>query len=248
MRMKIVILWAGKGRRISKEYGGIHKALIPLNGIKLMEYLLHNIRMAGGQELVPVLGYQADVLLKEIRKFGFFQSVEPVYNKEFDKTNNLYSLLQASEVLENETFVVVNGDMIFDFRILKKIMEMPGNAIAVDTCDYGYQLDSPRILIEENMIRDIGRHRTIEESQGYAIGIYKFSKEFSKDYFRMGEKIVENHLDAGYHVPLEGILNQVRIVPCDTEGYLWMDIDEKQDVSKGERMILDIKENRRVHK
>ena len=246
--MKIVILWAGKGRRISKEYGGIHKALIPLNGIKLMEYLLHNIRMAGGQDLVPILGYQADVLIKEINKFGFFRSVEPVYNKEFDRTNNLYSLLQAREKLENETFIVVNGDMVFDFHILEKMIRTPGNAIAVDTFDYGYQLDSPRILIEDNMVKDIGRHRTIEESQGYAIGIYKFSKEFSVDYFREGEKIAKEHLDAGYHVPLEGMLDHVKVVPCDTERYLWMDIDERQDVPKGEQMILDIKENRRVYK
>lgn len=241
MPVRVVVLWAGQGRRIQKEYDGLHKALIPLNGEPLLVHLLRCVRAAGADELVPVLGYRGNDLLTEINRFGGFSSVIPVWNPDYDKTNNLASLMCAERILSGEDFVVVNGDMVFDYRILRKMMFMSGNAIATDANDYGFQLDSPRELIKDNRILDIGRHRTINESQGYAVGIYRFSSSFSQEYFSLGKKLVQEKPGAGYHEPLIGILDRVKFFPCYTENFLWMDVDEKEDVEKAENMLVDLK-------
>ncbi len=240
MPVKIVILWAGKGRRIQREYNGLHKALISLRGEKIINRILNNIKLAGGTEIVPILGYKSEELMKEIKSFGYFNSVEPVINHKFENTNNLYSLIQSKDILSGHDFVVINGDMVFDYRILQKIINLSGNAIAVDANDHGFQLDSPRILIKEGRVLDIGRHRTIEESQGYAVGIYRFCKEFSKEYFCLGIRLAGKKPNAGYHEPLEEVFDRVYFQPCYTENYLWMDVDEKDDVSKAEQMLTDI--------
>lgn len=238
--MRVVILWAGKGRRIQSEYGGIHKAMIPLKGKMLLERILDNIWMAGGDEIVPILGYMANEMEGEIRKVSRIQSIIPVINERYEETNNLYSLMQARNVLENRDFVVVNGDMVFDYRILKKIFCAVGNAVGTDSNDYGFQLDSPRLLIKNNRILDLGRHRTIGDSQGYAIGIYKFSAQFSREYFDLGETMASENPNAGYHDPLVKAFERVMVEPCYTGRYLWMDVDEKSDVSKAEKMIEEI--------
>lgn len=240
---KVVILWAGKGRRIQNEYGGMHKALIPLNGEKLLTRLLKNVLKANVNEIVPILGYQSDVLFEEIKKVDGFKTITPVINPEYDKTNNLYSLMQAEHLLSGEEFIVVNGDMVFDFRILKKLVDYTGNAVGTDNNDYGYQLDSPRLLIKNDRIYDLGRHRTIDESQGYAIGMYKFSADFSEEYFKIGKEMAKNNPNAGYHDPLLKVFDKVIVRPCYTEKYLWMDIDEKGDVAKAENMIDRINES-----
>lgn len=237
MPVKVVILWAGQGRRIQKEYGGLHKAMIPLNGEPLMLHLLRNVKAAGADELVPVLGYRGDELLNTIHNFGEFSSIIPVWNPDYEKTNNLASLMCAEQILTGDEFVVVNGDMVFDYRILQKMISIGGNAIATDANDYGYQLDSPRELIKDGRILDIGRHRTIEESQGYAAGMYRFSASFSQEYFSLGKKLTLINPNAGYHEPLIGILDRVNFVPCYTENYRWMDVDEKEDVVKAETML-----------
>lgn len=242
---KVVILWAGKGRRIQSEYNGMHKSLIPLNGEKLILRLLKNVLNAGCKDIIPILGYQSDILLDEINGMGGFSSITPVINPDYEKTNNLYSLMQAESILSGEEFVVVNGDMVFDYRILKKMLEFEGNAVGTDNYDYGYQLDSPRLLIKNDRIYDLGRHRTIEESQGYAIGMYKFSSDFSKDYFELGKKMVKENPNAGYHDPLLKAFDSVVVRPCYTEKYLWMDIDEKADVAKAEKMIIDIERSQK---
>lgn len=236
--MKVVILWAGQGRRIQKKYGGLHKALIPLNGKPLLYYLLDNIRRSGIEEIVPVLGYHADEMLTEIEKNNTFKTVVPVYNREYERTNNLYSLVQAERILAGEDFIVINGDMVFDYRILTEILKNPaGNAIAVDNKHYPTQLDSPRVLIEKGRILDIGRHRNIADSTGYAIGIYKFSAAFSEDYLKAGRQLAGVKPQAGYHEPLKSMLGNAQFVPCIINDYAWMDVDEEADVVKAQRLL-----------
>lgn len=241
---RAVILWAGFGRRISNEYGGVHKATIKLNGKTLAERLLDNIYKAGITEIIPVLGYRAEDILKEIEAFGKFEKIIPVYNDRFRETNNLFSLCKAKELLSEKDFVVVNGDMVFDYHILYNICNVNGNAVATDTNEYPYLIDSPRVLADDSgRIRDIGRHMERFDANGYAVGIYRFSKEYSKKYFEDGIRILKNNLNAGYHEPLKECFADVEWNICPTQQYEWMDVDEKSDVEKAEAMIRRI-ENR----
>ena len=234
----VVILWAGCGRRISSAYGGMHKALIPLNGEPLMAHLLSNVSKAGAQEIVPVLGYQSDIMLSAVESFGAaFDSVTPVFNPDYESTNNLASLLAAEEVLSGRSFVVVNGDMVFDHRILKDILSLDCNAVAADLNEYPVQLDSPRLLIKDGRILDIGRHMSIENAQGYAVGIYRFDKSFSAEYFSLGRKLLEKNQNAGYHDVLIENLDRVCFIPSPTGSYRWMDVDEPADVEKAESLL-----------
>ena len=241
MSVKVAVLWAGQGRRIQRDYGMLHKARIPLCGEPLMAHLLRNLQRCGVEELVPVLGYQQEEMLREIEAFGGFRSIRPAVNPFYDRTNNLASLMCAEEQLCGEDFAVVNGDMVFDAGILQTLLEHPGNAIACDGKNYGYELDSPRMHIQNGQILDIGRHIPWQESQGYAVGMYRFSGEFSEEYFRLGKALAAEKPNAGYHEPLIPVLSRVRFEPAYTEGRLWMDVDEKADVPRAERMLLSLR-------
>lgn len=237
MPVKIVILWAGRGRRIQKDYPGMHKALIPLNGRPLLAHLLKNVERAGVNEIIPVLGFAQDLMLEAIRQYGSFAKIRPVINPDYEKTNNLASLLCAEELLSGEEFIVVNGDMVFDWHILADMAGSSGNAVATDFNEYPVQLDSPRVLIKNGCIADIGRHRTIDEADGYAIGIYRFAAESSAAYFQLGREITAKNLNAGYHEPIVPMLQQTSFFPVSTKKYRWMDVDEKADVSKAEALL-----------
>ena len=235
---KAVILWAGCGRRISSAYGGIHKAMIPLNGEPLLAHLLRTLYYAGLKEIVPVLGYRGEVMLPAIESYGgMFDAIYPVINDDFDKTNNLASLLCAEPIVHSEDFIIINGDMVFDAGILKDMVKTGGNLIASDLGSYPCQLDSPRLLIENGRILDIGRHRTIDESQGYAVGIYRFSAEFSDECFSLGKKLLLSDPQAGYHDILLSCLDRVEFRACPVCGREWMDVDEPADVPKAEAML-----------
>lgn len=234
---KAVILWAGCGRRISSEYGGMHKALIQLNGKSLMEHLLGNLRKAGIREIIAVLGYRAGDMQSMVESIWDQDRLLTVVNDRFDRTNNLYSLIMAEKWLKDRDFIVLNGDMVFDCSIIKDILTSEGSRIVVDDNDYGYQLDSPRVLIDNNRICDIGRHLSIDNAQGYAIGIYKFSRELSLKYFELGRFLAKERPEAGFHEPLPQLMKEYSIAPLYTCGREWMDVDEKGDVKRAEEML-----------
>ena len=242
--MKTVILLAGKGRRMQVEYEGVHKALLPLNGKPLLFYLIDNIRKAGVEEIVPVLGYKGDEVLAYINQYAEDLKVYPVWNHSYLETNNLVSLLQAEEVVAGEDFIQINGDMVFDYRIFTKLLNVDSSAIAVDTTDYAGQLDSPRVLIQDNAIRDLGRHMNIEEANGYAVGLYRFSHRLASEFFEMSKELVQENPQMGFHEPLRFLFNRYNIIPVLTEHMLWMDVDEKADISKAEGFLRRMEENR----
>ena len=237
MPLKVVILWAGCGRRIRDDYPDIHKAMIPLNGKPLLAYLLQNIKDAGFEEIIPILGYKKEFMLNAIQGFASFARVIPVFNPVYEKTNNLASLICAEELLSGKEFIVINGDMVFDRRILIDAVAGSGNAVVTDMNSYPTQLDSPRVVIQNEHITDIGRHLTINHANGYAIGIYRFSAESSAEYFRIGQTIAKKNPNAGYHEPIVPLTKVTVFKPIPTGQYRWMDVDDKMDVPKAEALL-----------
>lgn len=240
--MKTVILLAGKGRRMQVEYEGIHKALLPLNGKPLLFYLINNVKKAGIKEIVPVLGYKGEEVLSHIHRYAEGLKVYPVWNHTYYETNNLVSLLQAEKMVLGEDFIQINGDMVFDYRIITKLANVDSAAIAVDITGHAEQLDSPRVLIQNKVIRDLGRHMTIEEASGYAVGLYRFSSTLAGDFFTMSKELVKENPQLGFHEPLRTFFNQYSIFPVLTENMLWMDVDEKADISRAENFLRRMEE------
>lgn len=238
--MKAVVLLAGKGRRLEGHCNVAHKSLILINQKPSLFYLLNNIKKAGIDEIITVVGHNGNELLEEIQNFNF--SVNAVWNPKYEITNNLYSLYSAREHLINEDFVIINGDLIFDHRILVDILKSDESQIAIDDTDYDKPIDSPGIILKDNVIADLGRHIPFEDNKGYAIGIYKISKELSADFFEIAEELLNEDLNHGFHDPLRKLFASHNIYPCSTSGNIWTDIDVKEDIEKAERYLLKIME------
>lgn len=227
--MKAVILLAGIGRRMNKKHGDLHKSLIHLHGKPLLFYLVENIRLAGITEIVPVLGYKADEILEYMKGVRGDMHIIPVYNPDYEKTNNLHSLLCAEDKLKEE-FVLCNGDMVYDYRILEKLIHDGGSRIAVDNQHKDVFIDSPCVKIEEKIL-DLGRHIDWKDGDGYAIGVYKFGKDIIYDFFKRGHDLCRENINHGFHDPLRALFHSHSIMPSYVGDYLWTDIDEEEDVS-----------------
>ncbi len=239
--MKAVILLAGKGRRLQKEINIIHKSLTLLDNNTLIYNLIGNVKKAGIEEVIPLVGYNGDNVLEEIYKFKDELTINPIWNKNYENTNNLYTLWKAKEELKGQEFILINGDLVFDYRILVEILKSNKAQIAIDDKEYSKPIDSPGVIIKGGVIKSLGRHILFENTDGYAIGIYKFTAELSEIFFDVAEEMLSENLNFGFHDPLEKIFDVYNIYSCSTRQYLWTDIDEKCDIPKARKYLSNIK-------
>jgi len=243
--MKVVFLVAGKGRRLKELTQDNHKALITLDDKSLLHHLIENCIYAGLTDFIPIVGHCSDKILDEFnRKYSKDISVYHVKNEKYNETNNLYSLYCARELLEGEEFILCNADIIIDREIIKGISSMKEHSvIAIDDFDYDEPVDSPGILMNEDKISDLGRHISFENNTGYAIGVYKFNKELSKEFFKEAKKILDKDINAGFHDPLSNLFDKFDIFKYRTKECLWTDIDTYDDIEKARSIHSKIKQD-----
>lgn len=231
--MKAVILLAGMGRRISKDIPHKHKALIEVYKKPLLGYLVEALLKAGITEIVPVLGYKSGSVKKYlINNYGKKIKITPVYNKIYSHTNNLYSLYSAKKHLINKSFLIVNGDLALDARIVKNVLKRKNiSEIVIDDTKF-FHIDSPGTLIVGKRILDLGRHINPNKNCGYAVGVYKIDSKLSTDFLKVSKEVLRKDINAGFHDPLRLLFRKRKIMSCSTKGLLWSDIDSITDLEK----------------
>ena len=234
--MKAVILLAGMGRRMKGAYEKVHKSLIPLEGKPLLEYLFDNLRKAGILDVIPIIGYQADAVLSCMERCSSGFSVRPVFNPRYAEANNLVSLVSAEAEIGCEDFILINGDMVFDWNILLRMKKMEHTCVAVDMLRKKDSIDSPRVL-SDGRILDLGRHIPLEDSIGYAIGIYRFLPDFIPDFFTRAHDYIEKDPRHGFHDPLHDLSADHEILPVDIGILEWKDIDDLTDIQEAARIV-----------
>ena len=114
MLNQAVILAAGEGSRLSKYTSNVPKAFLPIKyGQTIIERMLLQLANNGIDEIVIVLGYQSDNVLKNINEISESYAglnIRTVINVDYAYTGTLRSLLIGWEELpnDNEDFLVVD--------------------------------------------------------------------------------------------------------------------------------------------
>jgi len=120
--MKIVILVAGIGSRLGNPYP---KCMTPLRpGYTILDHQVENLRECT-RDIIAVVGFKKDLVMEHHPELFF------VYNPRYDQTNTSQSLICAIEHLEGEDLLFLNGDVVFDPRIVPALLSCPDSCVAV---------------------------------------------------------------------------------------------------------------------
>ena len=112
--MKVIILAAGRGRRLPKKISKIPKSLLQINNKSLIERQIDIFKSYNINQIAIVTGFKRH-LFKKFKLHEF-------YNKKWNTTNMVYSLSKAKRWLLNDECIVTYGDIIFEKKELKKII------------------------------------------------------------------------------------------------------------------------------
>ncbi len=185
--MKAIILAAGKGSRLEKYTKEKPKCLLEFNGKSLLEWQLNTLRDSGIDDIVVVKGY----LQEKIN----FPNVKYYINKDFEDTNMVASLMGAEKEL-NEEVIVSYSDIIYESRVLQKLMESKDEiSVLVDdkwqeywksrTKNKMQDIESLQYDNEDNIF-DIGNPDCKpDEMKSRYIGLLKFSERGIEDFKRI---------------------------------------------------------------
>jgi choline kinase len=123
--MQAIILAAGMGKRLGDFTKENTKCMVKVNSRTLIERMLTQLCDENVQRIIIVIGYKGDHVKNLIG--DIFQGTPVLYvvNPIYDKTNNIYSLYLAREYLMQDDTILLESDLIFSKRILKKLIQDP---------------------------------------------------------------------------------------------------------------------------
>lgn len=165
--IKVIILAAGVGSRLGY---GLPKALVRFCDKKtILDHQLENLeRITEPENIRVVIGYKGNLIRKR------HPNLEYVINRRYKVTNTSKSLLIGLEDLD-EDVIWLNGDVVFDPRILNLILkEKNENLICVDNKKVGEE-EVKYNLTSDGYIKRLSKN--IPYGLGEAVGINYVKKE-----------------------------------------------------------------------
>jgi choline kinase len=116
-----LLLAAGTGTRLRPVTANSPKCLTKVAGHSILGRVVDNLRAAGFERLVVVIGYQGDRIREFLQHNTGGLQIDYVYNPEYRTTNNIYSLWLARQQIR-ESFLLVESDLVFDASMLASML------------------------------------------------------------------------------------------------------------------------------
>ena len=213
--MKAIILAAGVGSRLGKPYPKSMNVLP--NGETILGRQIRIFRQNNIREIYIVVGFKLHLIMEK------YPDVYYKYNPIYYITNTSKSLLMGIEDI-NDDVIWTNGDVIFDERIIEKMVMGSGNKVAVNRskCDS----EEVKYICDENGdILQISKE--IKNAHGEAVGINKISK---KDIDCLKNSLHKCNDNDYFEKGLEYIIEDgKKIQAIDISDYRCIEVDFQED-------------------
>jgi histidinol-phosphate/aromatic aminotransferase/cobyric acid decarboxylase-like protein/choline kinase len=246
--MQAIILAAGMGRRLGEYTKDNTKCMVQVNGVRLIDRLLHQLSNLELSRVVIVVGYQAENLKSYIgTRYANQLTIEYVENPVYDKTNNIYSLWLAKEQLQEDDTLLIESDLIFSDRLFPMILENPYPNLAL-VAKYESWMDGTMVRIDtDNNVVNFIPKQAFDYSQvdSYykTVNIYKFNQEFLRNsYVPFLDAYTKAVGDNEYYenvLRIITLLDNSNLKALDIGRERWYEIDDKQDLDIAEALFAD---------
>lgn len=224
--MKVIIMAAGRGTRISRHINNKPKCIVELeNGKPLIKYTIDLLKSKGIDDISIVLGYKGEEI-KDVLK----DDVKYYENKFFDITNSIVSLWVARENLAGkEDLILMNGDVFLEETLLDDILRNKKSPVLfsdekrIEEADY-------KLKYTDGILEKYGKDLDVKETTGEYIGIAKISKNEQLLIKEKLEKMIDNQK---HFLWWENVLYEMseknKIYVEEVRGKFWAEVDYIED-------------------
>lgn len=250
--MQAIILAAGMGKRLKDLTQNNTKCMVKVNGVTLIDRMLHQIEKQRLSRIVIVVGYEGQKLIDYIATLDIQTPIVYVNNPIYDKTNNIYSLALAKDWLCKEDTLLFESDLIFEDAVIDALVKDPRETLAlVDKYESWMDGTCVKLSADDDIEAFVpGKKFKFNEIDSYykTVNIYKFSKHFSETHYVPFLDAYQSALGQNeyYEQVLRVItmLDDPEIKAKRLNGQLWYEIDDIQDLDIATSMFIPDEDQR----
>lgn len=219
------------------------KCLLSVAGTPILKRCVDALREAGITELVVVTGFEEDKI-KAVLGDWFGGPVTYRRNDIYNQTQNGASLLCARDVVEGQPFVMLDGDIVFDPRVLFAVVRSEhADCLALRPAD-DLSDEEVKVIPKAGDRTRVGRiHVSVppRDAIGESIGIEKFSAATSAVLFETIEaRIAEHGAKTEYYEKAFDQLcqeNKLDLRAIDVGTLYCAEIDTPDDLARVQREV-----------
>jgi choline kinase len=229
---QVVILAAGMGTRLGRPHP---KPLTPLrSGESIMRRAVNALRGAYGEDVyvTAVVGFKLDLVIEAMPDISF------VYNEVYDSTNTSKSLLKALTLSQPGGVLWLNGDVVFDPRVLELVQEHieTGRSFVCVNTESVAEEEVKYTLDDEGYIKELSKG--VVGGLGEAVGInYISADEKPKLVQRLAEAGDQDYFERGIELGIEK--DGLRIEALDISQYRIVEVDFDEDLTRANEFVGD---------
>jgi choline kinase len=246
--MRIIVIGAGRGRRLMPTTADTPKCFAEVGGRRLLDWALDAFRASGLTRVCFIGGYQIEKVRQDYPSFEFRHNVDWEHN------NILASLFCASDLMD-EPFICCYSDVLFTPDVVARLAAASDDmALGVDTqwlARYAERTEHPpddaeKVAVADGRVTRISRRIPQEVAHGEYIGVAKFSAAGAarlREYYRRCQSEFAGRpwrearvFEKAYKILLfeEMIEANERFAHVDTPGG-YIEVDTQQDFDYAKR-------------
>ena len=230
MAIQVVILAAGMGTRLGKPWP---KPLTELSdGRSIMTQQMENVQKVFGEQarVTVVVGFKLEMIMEAHPSASF------VYNEVYDGTNTSKSLLKALRASQESGVLWLNGDVVFDYRVLERVSEriktdksfVCVNTSAVADEEVKYTVDASGNINELS--------KTVKNGLGEAVGINFISSHEKASVIKQLEACGDqDYFERGLELAIQN--NGLKMEPVDISDLFAVEVDFQDDLDRANKAI-----------
>jgi phosphoenolpyruvate phosphomutase len=244
--MKALILNSGLGSRmgvLASEHPKCMTEVSPRETI--LSRQLNQLVDAGIEDVVMTTGLFAGVLERYCQSLDLPLRIRFVKNPVYDKTNYIYSIHCARELLRDDDILLMHGDLVFENEALDLLLAATGSGMAVSSTMPLPEKDF-KAVVADGFVQKVGTGFFGEGAMA-AQALYKLEKA---DWLRWLDKIAEYCEAGNTGVYAENALNDLdgaaNVRAVDVRDLLCAEIDNPDDLAVVSARLREV-ESRTVY-
>jgi choline kinase len=230
MTVQVVILAAGMGTRLGKPWP---KPLTQLSdGRSIMTQQMQNVKKVFSDEarITVVVGFKLEMIMEAHPDASF------VYNENYDQTNTSKSLLKALRASQESGVLWLNGDVVFDPRVLERIaghIKSDKSFVCVNTSAVAEEEVKYTVDADGN-IKELSK--TVVGGLGEAVGInFISSHEKAAAIAQLDACGDQDYFERGLELAIQK--NGLKMEPIDISDLFAVEVDFQDDLDRANKAI-----------